>query len=99
MTNLSHSNYPHEPGYLIGCPACEDRCHCGPGVAEGTEVECVWEGHSESFALCPACGSPIDYCQGHGDIGDSIGAEILRYHDSGNHSHCHPLAKTECEGM
>jgi len=37
---------------------------------------------------CPACGEPIDYCQGHGDIGDPLGADILRRHDDGDHAHC-----------
>jgi hypothetical protein len=35
----SHVNYPHEPGYLYDCPACESSCHCTPGSAE-----CVFEG-------------------------------------------------------
>ena len=38
---------------------------------------------------CPACGSPIDYCQGHGDIGDPFGAMILEAHDYGDHTQCH----------
>lgn len=38
---------------------------------------------------CPACGSPIDYCQGHGDIGDPFGAMILEAHDDGDHTQCH----------
>jgi hypothetical protein len=39
---------------------------------------------------CPACGEPIDYCQGHGEIGDPIGRAILERHDDGDHSLCHP---------
>lgn len=39
---------------------------------------------------CPACGDPIDYCQGHGEIGDPIGAMILKQHDDGFHDGCHP---------
>jgi len=23
-----HVDYPHEPGYLYDCPACEAACHC-----------------------------------------------------------------------
>lgn len=42
---LIHVNYPHHPGALYDCPACEARCHCGPGVADGTETECIWAGH------------------------------------------------------
>jgi hypothetical protein len=34
-----HVNYPHEPGRLYDCPACESRCHCTPGTAE-----CVYDG-------------------------------------------------------
>lgn len=47
---LIHVNYPHHPGALYDCPACEARCHCGPGVAEGTETECIWTGHEEGAA-------------------------------------------------
>ena len=38
---------------------------------------------------CPACGDPIDYCQGHGEIGDPIGAAILQAHyDRDDHTMC-----------
>lgn len=37
-----HDDYPHEPGRLPGCSACEDECHCTPDTAE-----CVWEGHNQ----------------------------------------------------
>lgn len=40
-----HVNYPHEPGRLYDCPACEDQCHCTPAVARGEETECIWGGH------------------------------------------------------
>lgn len=42
---VPHVDYPHWPGRLPGCPACEARCHCGPAVAAGTETECIWPGH------------------------------------------------------
>lgn len=42
------------------------------------------------YPSCPACGSPIDYCQGHGEIGDPGGFAILQAHDSGDHSDCDP---------
>lgn len=38
--NTSHVNYPHFPGRLYDCPACEERCHCS---VDGSE--CVWSGH------------------------------------------------------
>lgn len=44
--------------------------------------------------LCPACGQPIDHCQGHGVIGDPWGWEILNNHDQGKHDQCH--AEADC---
>ena len=44
---------------------------------------------AEYVARCPACGDVIDYCQGHGDIGDPAGAAILAAHDDGDHRDCH----------
>lgn len=37
---------------------------------------------------CPACGEVIDYCQGHGPIGDPAGAEVLERHDDDDHTYC-----------
>lgn len=34
-----HNGYPHEPGYLHDCEACESSCHCTPGHAL-----CVFDG-------------------------------------------------------
>lgn len=42
--------------------------------------------YAESY--CPACGEPIDYCQGHGEMGDPDGAAILAAHDDGYHASC-----------
>lgn len=36
---LQHADYPHEPGTLYDCPACESRCHCTPD-----STECVYSG-------------------------------------------------------
>lgn len=30
-TDAGHVDYPHEPGTLYACPACEFRCHCTNG--------------------------------------------------------------------
>ena len=46
----------------------------------------------EYVSVCPACGEFIDYCHGHGVIGDPDGAAILEAHDDGNHEGCHPTA-------
>lgn len=48
------------------------------------------EFYAESVSNCPACGDPIDYCQGHGVMGDPIGASILSAHDDGYHGRCDP---------
>lgn len=43
-----HVDYPHEPGYLVDCPACEVRCHCGmatDGEPRDGLAPCVF--HSE----------------------------------------------------
>jgi len=37
---FEHVDYPHHPGHLIDCPACEAKCHCTPDT-----TECVWSGH------------------------------------------------------
>ncbi|QFP97764.1 hypothetical protein KNU79_gp82 [Gordonia phage NadineRae] len=39
---------------------------------------------------CVVCGEVVDYCQGHGSIGDPDGAAVLRAHDDGDHDGCHP---------
>ena len=41
---------------------------------------------------CPACGSPHDYCLGHGPIGDPRGRAILELHDNDTHTLCHTNA-------
>ena len=44
-----HADYPHEPGRLYGCPACEAACHCTPG-----DAECVYGGpHNGQAAIDP----------------------------------------------
>jgi hypothetical protein len=36
---IRHVSYPHLPGRLYDCPACEARCHCTPG-----DAECIYAG-------------------------------------------------------
>jgi hypothetical protein len=49
----------------------------------------------EYVSRCPACGDPIDYCQGHGEIGDPWGFRILTQHDNGDHTDCNPYGCEE----
>lgn len=51
-----HADYPHEPGRLHDCPACEDHCHCTPGY-----TECVFEGDHNGLADAPP-GTPCEKC-------------------------------------
>jgi hypothetical protein len=37
--DTAHADYPHLPGRLADCPACQARCHCTPG-----DAECVYDG-------------------------------------------------------
>jgi hypothetical protein len=53
-------------------------------------VHCIHCDGSCIPSCCVVCGEPIDYCQGHGDIGDPDGARILAQHDDDNHVDCHP---------
>ena len=36
---IPHADYPHQPGTLYDCPACEAACHCTPGSAQ-----CIYDG-------------------------------------------------------
>lgn len=45
--------------------------------------------NEEYDSRCPACGDPMDYCQGHGESGDPQGFHILEMHDIGEHADCH----------
>lgn len=29
--SVQHADYPHDPGTLYDCPACEGTCHCTDG--------------------------------------------------------------------
>jgi hypothetical protein len=42
--DLVHVDYPHDPGYLLGCDACEDHCHCtdDKGVRIKGRAACVF---------------------------------------------------------
>lgn len=46
----------------------------------------------EAIDGCPSCGNAIDYCPGHGEIGDPYGNETLRLHDDDIHNVCSPYA-------
>jgi len=70
----------------------EEVCTCpgGQHILDGAPCDPYAESDAEYTPRCPACGDPIDYCQGHGEIGDPAGRAILDAHDAGDHSGCHP---------
>jgi hypothetical protein len=43
--NEIHANYPHEPGRLYDCVACESVCHCTRG-----STECVFDGEHNGLS-------------------------------------------------
>lgn len=60
MTTRVHVDYPHNPGRLYDCDACEARCHCTPNT-----TVCVFEGPHRYVtpsdvivAECPDHGMP-----------------------------------------
>jgi hypothetical protein len=79
--------------FVVTCPA--DRALLELTKGDYPKGEAGMVENETDEAVCPACGNPIDYCPGHGEIGDRPGALILRLHDRGDHSHCHPAAGCE----
>ena len=68
-----------------------ERGEAEPIVAEDYDMRADWE----TVSRCPACGDPIDYCQGHGLIGDPIGHLTLQAHDKGRHEWCNAFGCEE----
>jgi hypothetical protein len=52
VDELPHADYPHDPGYLYDCPACEASCHCTTG-----HTECVYDGDHNGTAATPENGA------------------------------------------
>lgn len=52
----------------------------------------------EYVSRCPVCGEFIDYCQGHGEIGDPEGFSIMVRHDEGDHMDCDPEGCPDANG-
>jgi len=75
-----------------------DETATGTEAPDRESVECEYchevhgpfeECDPELLSRCPACGDVIDYCRGHGEIGDATGFAILKAHDEGIHTDCH----------
>jgi hypothetical protein len=78
-------------GYLTGVMTCA-RCRLLPLDDDDVATDC------DPGEVCPACGSPVDSCQGHGWSRDPYGAAILAAHDAGRHDGCHSRADCDDDG-
>lgn len=83
-----------ESGYIdpngVKFLMCDDTCTCSECKTQKLD-EGIFTG--EYVSICPACSNPIDYCQGHGEIGDPDGYRILNMHDDDVHAECAPNAE------
>ena len=90
-SNCANGNHTGTNG-TPGCSGGSCTCNCRTASRrQGSE----WTGPDQDDyfgydARCPACGQPIDYCQGHGPSGDPAGYAILEAHENGDHSMCNP---------
>lgn len=95
---LRYLDVDPDPHYSSGGGTCDgwgDACQrlAGDRFDVTVKYEEIWLSVERShYPLCPACGEPIDYCQGHGPIGDPWGARILAMHDDDTHTECHPAS-------
>lgn len=48
LPELSHNDYPHEPGTLYDCMLCESECFCHP--VGGECIHCALAQESEDMA-------------------------------------------------
>lgn len=64
-----HVNYPHEPGRLYDCPACEARCHCTPGTAE-----CIYTG---VHTVKPTDTEVVDIIARWVHLGGDLGSDFI----------------------
>ena len=39
---MDHVNYPHQPGFLYDCPACESECFCTGDPGHTSCVFCAF---------------------------------------------------------
>lgn len=85
----AHVDYPHNPGYLHGCRACEERCHCTDG-----DAECVWSGHDVDRPMTDAERAEHDRYHVHKRPGceacDDIDRDVLPIDDDDIDTRCRP---------
>lgn len=73
----THIDYPHIPGYMIGCAACEEKCHCTGEQGAEDCVHCQEEHAQEENAI----GERLENVSTHelksGDIVLAYGMRLL----------------------
>lgn len=77
IDNHLEMDYEDKVGAIVECWMCGQEL---PDELDATEHDCG--------AHCPVCAELMDYCQGHGEIGDPVGFGILEMHNNGDHSKC-----------
>lgn len=55
---IEHSSYPHQPGYLYDCAACEAECFCGNNTPPGNNPSCC----GVAACLPGACHTECVHC-------------------------------------
>lgn len=90
-------DYPPYDFIDVLCPLCDRQMMADKDAVNITCDDCGITFSAQKNKVtkeveskCPACGEFISYCQGHGEIGDPYGHQILEQHDEDNHSMCHP---------
>lgn len=52
---MEHVDYPHEPGRMYACPACEDRCFCEVEEHDESCDHPMSDGHLYHVTRCVHC--------------------------------------------
>jgi hypothetical protein len=58
-TMTEHADYPHEPGYLWDCEACEAECFCTTDPGTTSCVHCAADIMETYYCM------ETDYCPGN----------------------------------
>ena len=61
---VRHADYPHTPGTLYDCPACEAACFCTDGF-QCVHCAITAETGSQARHVCPACDGPLVHLGGN----------------------------------
>lgn len=105
MNTRKHVSYPHTPGFLYDCPACESRCHC---TGDAALTNCIARRHVNANQPVDAAIALVKYAGGYSgpsyggvDYRDglagftSISAAVDYFRERQQTSGAWPLASTD----